>query len=210
MFISQKRASPSQRVRSQRGELEPARLAIAGAIEQTLATLDKPRLEALAAPIMRAPRVWIVSGETSRAGAQVLHSGLAMVRGGVHRVEDHDLGRDLSEAEPGDAAVVFDFARYRRNSVTAARTLVDLGINLVAITDGPLSPIASLTPTWCELSIPAVGPFDSSLPAVAASELLVLEVVHQLGKQAHTRIDRLESLWNATETFMPNQTRDDR
>lgn len=203
-------SSPSQRIRQQHGELAPARMAIAGAIEQTLATLDNARLEALAAPIMTAPRVWIVSGETSRAGAYVLHSGLAMVRGGVILVKEHNLGRDLSDAMPGDAAVVFDFARYRRSSVTAAKAFDQLGVSIVAITDGPLSPIAAMTNTWCELAIPAVGPFDTSLPAVAAAELLVAEVVCQLGNAATTRIDRLEELWNSTDTFLPNQTRSDR
>ena len=66
-------------------------------------------------------------------------------------------------------------------SVLAARTLVELNVDLVAITDGPLSPIATMTELWCELDVPAVGPFDSSLPSVIAAELLVLEVVRQLG-----------------------------
>jgi DNA-binding MurR/RpiR family transcriptional regulator len=146
--------------------------------------------------------VWILSGETSMAGAHALHSGLAMVRPGVHLVEEHHTGRDLSAAAPGDAAVVFDFARYRRNSVTAARTLAELGVTIVAITDGPLSPLASLTQTWCELKIPAVGPFDSSAPAVIAAELIVAKVVGGLGAEARERIDRLEALWQATGTFL--------
>ncbi|MEM9084067.1 MAG: SIS domain-containing protein, partial [Planctomycetota bacterium] len=100
-----------------------------------------------------------------------------------------------------DAAVVFDFARYRNHSITVARTLSELGVTLVAITDGPLSPLASLTRIWCELKIPAVGPFDSSIPAVTTAELLVAEVVYQLGDEAREHIDRLEALWQATGTF---------
>ena len=75
-------------------------------------------------------------------------------------------------------------------------------MRLVAITDGPLSPLASLTDLWCELTVPAVGPFDSSLPAVTAAELLVHEVVAQLGDEARERLDRLEQLWEQTDTFL--------
>ncbi|MBL4699042.1 MAG: MurR/RpiR family transcriptional regulator, partial [Phycisphaerales bacterium] len=132
------------------------------------------------------------------------------IRPDVHLVVEHSTGRELSSAGPGDTAVVFDFARYRRSSITTARALEQLGVTIVAITDGPLSPLASLTQHWCELKIPAVGPFDSSIPAVMAAELLVAQVVHQLGDQARQRIDRLESLWQATDTFLNYTPRPDR
>ena len=84
----------------------------------------------------------------------------------------------------------------------AARTLSDLGVHIVAITDGPLSPLSSLTENRCELDIPAVGPFDSSVPAVIAAELLVSQVVTALHDEARDRIDRLEVFWQATDTFL--------
>ena len=55
-----------------------------------------------------------------------------------------------------------------------------------------------------------MGPFDSSVPAVLASELLVARVVKHLGKKAHARIDKLETLWQETGTFLeysPRPTR---
>jgi len=200
--VARQLTTPGDRMRQHRGERDRIRFDIEQSIHKTLAHLDKACLAGLAAPIMDAERVWILSGETSRSGAHALHSGLSMIRGGVHLVDEHDLGRDLSNTEEGDVAVVFDFARYRRNSVLAARTLVGLGVGLVAITDGPLSPLAAIAGTWCALDIPAVGPFDSSLPSVLAAELLVLEIVDQLGPEALKRIDRLERFWNATETFL--------
>ena len=209
--VSRQLSSPSERIRHQQESSAPIRHAIEDAIHKTFETLDDHRLTALAAPIISAPNVWILSGETSLAGAHALHSGLSMIRPSVHLVQEHSTGRELSSAAPKDAAVVFDFARYRRNSITAARTLAEMGVTIVAITDGPLSPLASLTKTWCELKIPAVGPFDSSVPAVIAAELIVNKVVSQLGDEARERIDRLESLWQATGTFLnysPRPTRD--
>jgi DNA-binding MurR/RpiR family transcriptional regulator len=209
--LSHQLSSPSQRIRQQEGSSEPVRTAIEQAIHQTFDALDEHRLSALAKPIAKAKNIWILSGETSMAGAHVLHSGLAMIRPDVHLVVEHSTGRELSSAAPGDTAVVFDFVRYRRNSITTARALSGLGVNIVAITDGPLSPLAALTKNWCELKIPAVGPFDSSIPSVIAAELLVAQVVEQLGNKARKRIDRLESLWQATDTFLnytPRQSRD--
>jgi len=208
--LSHQLSSPSQRIRQKDTDAPPARAAIEQTIQDSFLALDEQRLESLARPIAEARHIWIISGETSMAGAHVLHSGLSMIRPDVHLVIEHSTGRELSSAAPGDAAVVFDFARYRRNSITTARALAELGVDLVAITDGPLSPLAALTKNWCELKIPAVGPFDSSIPAVMAAELLVAQVVNQLGDQARQRIDRLESLWQATDTFLnytPRQSR---
>jgi len=200
--LSHQLSSPSHRIRQHDGAVAPIRAAIEDSIYQTFESLDEQRLKALATPIAQAQNVWILSGETSMAGAIVLHSGLSMVRPNVNLVDEHSIGRELSGATKIDTAVVFDFARYRRNSITTARALSDMGVQIVAITDGPLSPLASLTKTWCELKIPATGPFDSSIPAVMTAELLVAQVVTQLGKDARDRIDRLEALWQATGTFL--------
>jgi DNA-binding MurR/RpiR family transcriptional regulator len=85
-----------------------------------------------------------------------------------------------------------------------------LGVAGVATTDGPLSPLATLTSNWCALSIPAVGPFDSAVPAVVAAELIIARVAHELGDAARARIDQLEMLWQRTATYLEYTSRDQR
>ena len=101
-----------------------------------------------------------------------------------------------------DTAVVFDFHRYRTHAVNTARVLAESGVRVVAVTDGPLSPLVALTDTWCELIVPAVGPFDSSVPAVAMAELFVASVAGVLREDARERIDRTEELWEVTGVFV--------
>ena len=200
--VSKQLTSPSHRVRHQSESVAPIRSKIEAAVHVAFDALTDECLESMASPIVSATNVWILSGETSMAGAIALTSGLSMIRPNVRLVQEHSTSRDLCGAISTDVAVVFDFSRYRRNSVIAARTLADLGVQIVAITDGPLSPLSSLTQNRCELNIPAVGPFDSSVPAVIAAELLVSQVVTELGDEALNRIDRLEMLWQATDTFL--------
>lgn len=207
--VSRQLSIPSQRIR-RRDPSAPIRESVQQAVAGVFDAIDDARLDALAAPIISARNVWILSGETSMAGAHVLYSGLSMLRPNVQLVLEHSTGRDLSGAAPGDAAVIFDFSRYRRTPITAARALADLGVDLVAITDGPLSPLAALTPNWCELKIPAAGPFDSAVPSVIAAELIVARVADALGDAARTRIDQLESLWQRIETFLEYTPRDNR
>mgnify|MGYP001038387550 CR=1 FL=1 len=199
--LSHRLVRPSERIRHGEEAAPTARTAIDSAIASVFEACKGERLIDLARPIVEAEYVWILSGETSRAGAHALQSGLSIVRPGVSLLKARTMSTDLSGAGPMYTAVVFDFYRYRREVITATRILADAGVSIVAITDSPLSPLAELADNWCEIEVPAIGPFDSSVPAVAMAELLVSQVAKDLHDQATVRIDRIESLWEQTEVF---------
>jgi DNA-binding MurR/RpiR family transcriptional regulator len=200
--LSHRLSRPRERIRADDKTAPPVGNVINGAISSVLEALAAGQIDELAKSVVRAEKVWILSGETSQAGAHALHSGLSMVRPGVRGLEEHTFGTDLSDAGPGDVAVVFDFFRYRRQVVNAACTFANAGVTIVAFTDSPLSPLAELAESWCQIEVPAVGPFDSSTPVVFMCELLVARVAQQLQDDATDRIDRIETLWEETETFV--------
>jgi len=156
--LSHRLSRPSERIRSDEETVVPAKVAINDAISSVFDALSGDRLTELSALVARAENVWILSGETSQAGAHALHSGLSMVRPGVRSLEQHSYGIDLSDAGARDAVVVFDFFRYRTQVVTAARIFADAGVTIVAITDSPLSPLVELADAWCQIDVPAIGP----------------------------------------------------
>lgn len=199
--LSHDLARPTDRIRAAGVGADTASLV--ESIESVSRLVQSRRLAELAEPIALARTVWVLSGETSRAGAHAFVSGAGMLRPGVRLVDDRTMGATLSDATSEDVAIVFDFYRYRTATFTGAKTLADLGATVVAVTDGALSPYVGLTDDWCEVQVPAVGPFDSSVPAVAVAELLVASLAESLHDEATARIDRTESLWEATGTFVP-------
>lgn len=200
--LSRRLARPSDRIRSVSNTAVPVRAAIDESIASVFDALDGDRLTRLVGPLVQAGTTWILSGEASAAGARTLHSGLAMVRPGVRLLEEHAYGTDLGDAQRGDAAVVIDFMRYRRQVVAATGMLADAGVTIVAITDSPLSPLVELADVWTQITVPAVGPFDSSISVVALCELLVAQATRELREDATNRIDRIEALWERSETFV--------
>jgi len=200
--LSNQLNNPSHRIRHRESSLAPVRAGVFNALDTLFEFANTNRFRRISQSIAKAGQVWILTGETSKAGALVLQSGLSMLRSGVHLVGEHSTGRDLSSANKSDIVVVYDFARYRHNSITSARTMSELGVPLIAVTDGPLSPLASLTKNWVELRIPAVGPFDSSVSSVLMSELIVAQIAHELGSEAEQHIDQLETIWRATGTYL--------
>ena len=203
--LSHQLSRPSDRIRRDDKTAPPTRDVINGGISSVLDAFEDGRVAELAKPMVLAEKVWILSGETSRAGAHALHSGLSMVRPRVRTLEEHSFGTDLSDAGPQDAAVVFDFFRYRRQVITATRVLANAGVSIVAITDSPLSPLVELADTWCQIEVPAIGPFDSSAPVVVMCELLVARVAEELKDDAKNRIDQIEALWEETKAFSINR-----
>jgi DNA-binding MurR/RpiR family transcriptional regulator len=200
--MSHQLSRPSERIRSGGDAVIPARVAIDDAIASVFDVLESGRLKDMVEPVVQAERVWVLSGETSQAGAHALHSGLSMVRPGVRALDEQSSGTDLSDAGPSDVAVVFDFHRYRRQVSIATRALASAGVGVVAVTDSPFSPLVELADTWVQIEVPPVGPFDSSVPVVAMCELLVAEVAKELYEEATDRIDRIEALWEKTEAFI--------
>jgi len=201
--LTQRLLRPSDRIRHEEDPTTTStRMALANALTTVFEAVDDELLASLGDPIAAAEVVWVISGETSRTGAHTFVSGLSIVRPGVRFVDRHSVGTDLAGASPRDVAVVFDFYRYRQDAVDTAGAFAEAGVDVVAITDGPLSPLAALADKWLGLSVPAVGPFDSSVPAVAAAELIVAYVARKLHTQATERIDRTEEMWAATETFV--------
>jgi len=200
--LSHRLSRPSERIRSDGDPGVSARATINEAISSVFDAVEGDRIDALVTPIVCGRKIWVLSGETSQAGAHALRSGLSMVRPGVRALEEHSYGTELSDATPGDTAIVIDFPRYRKQVTLAASVLAEAGVTVVAITDSPLSPLVELADTWSQIKVPAVGPFDSSVPIVAMCELLVAKVARELQDVATDRIDRIEALWDKTETFL--------
>lgn len=200
--LSQQLSRPSDRFRGDQTTRSDDLQTMLNALGELSKFIDDEQLATVAPLIADASAVWIVSGETSRAAAHALRSGLGIIRPNVHLLEDHSLGRELTSAGADDVAIITDFFRYRRSSVIAAKALTTQKVPIIALTDGPLSPLAAFASVLIELSIPAIGPFDSSIPSVAVVELIVAEVARLHRDEVQKRIDNTEELWRETATFI--------
>jgi DNA-binding MurR/RpiR family transcriptional regulator len=187
---------------------ERARAVATEGIDDVFANTSAADVVALAAPLAACRgSVWVLGAETSAAAHHVLASGLRLLRPGVRHLGGSraEIAVEVADAEPGDVAVVIDFARYEHTVVDTARRLSDLGVHVTAITDSPLSPLAAIADRWCAVTVGAIGPFDSTLPAVALVEVLLAELADQLRETAAARLDRTEALWAANDVYLPGE-----
>jgi DNA-binding MurR/RpiR family transcriptional regulator len=198
---------PTDRIRKtdEAAVFDRARATALRTVEAAFASVGPGLLEAMAALVAESPgRVWIVASATSPAPGQVLLVGLGALRPDVRQLAGGRgaVAAQIADAGVGDVVVAVDFKRYEHDVAHATRDLAAAGAKVVAITDSALSLIAGLADHWCEIDVPAIGPFDTSLGAVAVCEALVAEVADQLRDTLPERFDRLEALWAANDMFL--------
>ncbi len=187
---------------------EQARANALGSLDALFAGIAEDDIVDIAARLAAcAGSVWVLGAETSSAPGDVLAAGLRLLRPGVRHLHGSraDIAIDVADAAGDDVAVVLDVPRYERTVIDTARGLSDQGVIVIAITDGPLSPLAAIADRWCAVPVAAVGPFDSTLPAVALVELLLAEVADHLRESATARLDRTEALWAANDVYLPGE-----
>jgi DNA-binding MurR/RpiR family transcriptional regulator len=186
---------------------EEATTVAVGGVERVFSDTSHDDIVRLVEPLAACSgSIWVLGSDTSSAARQVLASGMHMLRPGVRHLRGSraEIAVDVADARADDVAVVIDFPRYERTVVDTARSLSDLGVTTIAVTDGPLSPLATIADHWCEVAVGAIGPFDSALPAVALVEIMLAELADRLREPATARFDRTEALWEANDVFLRN------
>ncbi len=177
---------------------------LAQQVNRAVAALDDDTLAGAAATIAEAPgTVWVLCAETAATPGTLLAGNLRLLRPGVRNLGGPPpiMASDLAEAGSDDVAIIIDFPRYESTVIAAAAELTAADVTIIAITDGPFSPLAPLADTWWGVDVEAVGPFDSVLPVVAVVELLIAETARLLRDQATDRLDRIERLWTDGGVF---------
>jgi DNA-binding MurR/RpiR family transcriptional regulator len=171
-----------------------------GNVQGMLDSLDAATVEAVAQRLATAQRVRVLGLRQSHSLASYLSYGLGMLRDDVSELSpEHGLAHGLGQLRGDDVLVVLGFAPYTRLTVTAARMAHELGVPVVAVTDGFASPLAGyaahtfVSPTGGHF-------FSNSLAGVLVLlEGLMSVVAWQLGDSALRALEAREALISAMD-----------
>ena len=121
----------------------------ANAVANVTETMDKLNRDAFDAVIavLGDPQqeVLVLAGEAEHGVAQQFVHDLGALRDGVSTVAGNDVAvrRQLALSPPRSTLVVIDLRRYERWLLDAVTFASDAGHTIIALTDGPLSPLAN-------------------------------------------------------------------
>ena len=150
--------------------------------------------------------VLVLSGAASRGVALQFVIDLGQLRPGVSLLDGNevDVLRMLALAGGSPTIVAVDVHRYDRWLVETLRVVraVRAGrASVVALTDGVLSPLASMADHSFVVAAESAGPFDSHVGTLALLDLFVVGVAAAERGEATERLDRLEAAWRSADAL---------
>jgi D-arabinose 5-phosphate isomerase GutQ len=174
-------------------------------VTQTLAAINPDMFRTAVSKLSdRRRQVVVLPGEMALAVGEELAGHLASLRDGVNLMAGSEMtaSKRLASTSPGDVVVGIDTRRYERRVLTLLRQAASLDCTIVAVTDSPLSPLASLANETFFVAAQGVGPFDSMVGALALVNALVAAVAARLRQTATARLDAIEAAWMATNVLV--------
>ncbi len=170
-------------------------------VRRTLSSVPTEQFEAVVDRLADPARaVWVLPGDVTEPVGSTLAIRLAQLRARVTLLGGSGVAaaRSLAGLEAGDTLVAIDIRRYESWLVELTRWATDAGAVLIALTDGPLSPLAARATETLTIAAEGVGPFDSMAAGVALANALVAGVATRVRQSATDRLDRVEAAWTAT------------
>lgn len=133
---------------------------------------------------------WVGVGGLFAGHLSQLRDHVRVIDGPVPRV-----ARQIAMLGPGNIVIALDVRRYERWVVDAAAQAVANGAALVAVSDGPTSPLFGPASHRFVVGVGSPGPFESATGVVALLHLLVTATAARLRDDAGGRLDAVEQAW---------------
>lgn len=167
-------------------------------VHRTLESVDDDTFRAAVGLLAsRSHPVRLVSGDPTQGLALVMATAIRTLRPDVELLggTEVQVARDLAHLPPDTVLVAIDLRRYERWVVDAVTTAREGGTRIVAITDSPLSPLATGADATFLVTAESTGPFDSQVGTLALINALVAGVSARLRRPATDRVDQVEAAW---------------
>ena len=169
-------------------------------LDATRRMLDPAACERAVDAILAAPRIYVVGFGASGYLAGLLRHGLDLYCDTVLSVSQpggaSDAARQVRKIAPDDLLIAIAFLRYASDTITLAQRVRERGGRILALTDGPTSPLAPLA----DVSLYA----RPSRQFSANSDTAVTAMIEALcGAVAHRSSHSLQSAENLTAFVLP-------
>lgn len=150
-----------------------------GHLEENIRESD---LKAAVRLIAGANRIHVLAQRRAFPVAGYLAYALAQLELRTHLLDGAGgmLRENLQAIAPGDVLLVASFRNYSPEVVEAAQACARRGVSVVAVTDGPLSPLKAAAQVCFELAEDSSKPFRSLVAPMCLAQALVMATGHQL------------------------------
>ena len=173
-------------------------------LRATMEQMDENVFEDVVNRLLAAKSIYVMGLRSAAPLAQFMGYYLNYIFDNVHLVSSGatDVFEEISKLKENDVLVGISFPRYSTRTLEAMRFAKRCGAQVVAITDGPMSPLADMADATLTARTDMASFVDSlAAPLSLINALLVALGLHR--KEAlkdHFR--QLESIWETYEVYL--------
>jgi DNA-binding MurR/RpiR family transcriptional regulator len=173
-------------------------------IRATLDELNVDVFEEIIEQLLSARSVYVLGLRASAPLAQFLGHYLSYIFSSVQVVTSgiSDVFEQLARIGEGDVLIGISFPRYTSRTIQAMDLARRQGATLVAITDGPLSPLHSVA-NLCLMAKSDMASFVDSLAApLSLINALIVALSQRRRQQVAHNFDQLETIWAQYNVYL--------
>ena len=176
-------------------------------LRATMEQMDETVFEDVVNRLLSAKSIYVMGLRSAAPLAQFMGYYLNYIFDNVHLVSSGatDVFEEISKLKENDVLVGISFPRYSSRTLEAMRFAKRCGAQVVAITDGPMSPLADMADATLTARTDMASFVDSlAAPLSLINALLVALGLHR--KEAlkeHFR--QLESIWETYEVYLEEE-----
>ncbi len=173
----------------------------------TLETMDGAAFEAVVQRLLSARAIYVMGLRSAAPLAQFMGYYLNYIFDDVHLISSGatDVFEEVSKMREGAVLVGISFPRYSTRTLEAMRFAKRCGAQVVAITDGPMSPLGAIA----DVTLTARTDMASFVDSLAAPLSVINALLVALGlnrKEALSQHFRqLESIWNTYQVYLEEE-----
>ena len=173
-------------------------------IRTTLDELDLATFDAVIESILQARNLYVLGLRASAPLAEFFGHYLNFIFPNVHTVTSgvSDVFEQIARISDEDVLIGISFPRYASRTVEAMEFAGSQGASLIAITDGPLSPLHSAA----DICLMAKSDMASFVDSLAAPISLINALIVALSQRRRTQVtdyfDKMENIWSEYRVYL--------
>ena len=173
-------------------------------IRTTLDELDLATFDAVIESILQARNLYVLGLRASAPLAEFFGHYLNFIFPNVHTVTSgvSDVFEQIARISDEDVLIGISFPRYTSHTVKAMKFARSRGATLIAMTDGPLSPLHA----EANLCLMAKSDMASFVDSLAAPISLINALIVALSQRRRTQVtdyfDKMENIWSEYRVYL--------
>lgn len=176
-------------------------------IRKTIEEIDRDAFAAAVDSIVSAKHIYIMGVRSSASLAGFLNYNLRMIFDDVKFVQTtsrSEMFEQMMSIGEGDVMIAISFPRYSKRIIQAVDFAKHAGADVIALTDSPMSPIATGADQILVAKSDMVSFVDSLAAPLSIINAIVMAVSMKKQEELTVRLHQLERIWDEYDVYDKN------